>query len=154
MVFQVLLFIIGFGSVLFLTYIVTRYIGEKAKGAMTGKYINVIDTVPLGIDKKLHLIKVGQQFILIASGGKTIEFLANINLEEYEEDKEKTGIGGFDFKRLFDKYLQTYRGKKEKKDGQHFKSNLEKLKEINHEISQYVRNDNNDKTKENGKSNK
>jgi flagellar protein FliO/FliZ len=91
------------------------------------------------------LIRVGQQFILIASSGKNIEFLSEIKLEDYNPPEVQENNTLFDFKNLFEKYLQNFNkskaadiGKDLKKgvlngtaEGEKIKSNLNRLRMIN-----------------------
>lgn len=142
---DVILFLLGFGSILFLTYVTTRYIAGKSNKAMKGRHINIIETISLGMDKRIHLVKAGKQYMLIASTSKNIEFLATVNLEadEAKSGDEPALQNVFDFKSLFEKYMNSYKDKKsslmrQKKndmpinqvEGEKFKNNLERLKTI------------------------
>lgn len=159
-VLKVVLLLIGFCALLFLTYVTTRYVGGKQNKAMKGRHISVLETVPLGMDKRLHLIKAGNTYVLIASTSKTVEFLTAVNLEDSApEQVTDTGrMGGqqaepatssgeeespFGFKSLFDKYISIYKIKKDHTDKIHgeelnadmpgnrdFRANLGKLKKI------------------------
>ena len=141
MVFKAIVFILVFACILFIAYVTTRYIGKKTGKTMSGKYINLVESVSLGIDKQLHLLKVGEEFVLVASAGKSVEFLTTLKLEGYEESGElENNNTTFDFKEFFDKYLNTFKVKTdkrhqgeslEKSEGDFsFKRNLDKLKEI------------------------
>lgn len=144
-----LLFILGFGSVLFLTYVTTKYIANKSVKTMHGKYMNIIDTISLGMDKRLYLVKVDKQFFLIASSGKTIEFFTEISIEEQEELRESAGTDIFNFKKILEKYIYTGRRQKtgeisddtapsdmeSKRYTSPFTMNLKKLKELNTSIN-------------------
>lgn len=161
--FGALFFIIAFGSILFLLVITTKYIGNKAKQAMKGQYINIVETVPLGLDKRIHLIKVGDQYVLIASSGKTIEFLTTVKIDEMDiEDAGKPGTA-FDFKEVLEKYITSVKsfkfGKTHENRGSteinspanekiQFKNNLERLKIINSGITKNDRIDEDDTTNE------
>lgn len=145
-VLTVILYLMGFCTLLFLTYVTTRYIGGKQSRAMKGKNINILETVPLGMDKRIHLIKAGKQYVLIASTSKTIEFLTIVDLEDSASEQEmitKEEGSLFDFKSIFEKYASTYRTKKvtgsiNKKaetpqnigEGSDFRFNLSRLKAI------------------------
>jgi flagellar protein FliO/FliZ len=136
--------IIALGSIIFMSYVATRYIGSKTGKIMRGKYINIIETVSLGIDKQLHLVRVEEQFVLIASSGKNIEFLTTIKIDKFATDEPQGNSNVFDFKNIFDKYLQSLKNKKDNKinekernnteeepvDGDVFKNNLNKLRAI------------------------
>jgi len=151
LILQILFIVIVFGSILFLAYAATKYIAGKSSMAMRGKYINVIETVSLGMDKRLHLVKVDKQFILIASTSKTVELLATVNLEDFDKTEEVKEPQVFDFKAFFDKYIHHYKSKKtdkaeggeELKDngqGDSFKTNLDKMRAITKKLEgQYLK---------------
>lgn len=84
-IFKGFLFLLGFGSILFLAYITTRLLATKAQNVMKGKYINVVETISLGVDKKLHLVKIEETYMLISSSGKSIEFLSIVPIESQDE---------------------------------------------------------------------
>ena len=65
-------FLILFGSILFLAYVSTKFLGAKASGKMRGKYFRIIDSVVLGFDKQIFLVKVGEQLLLTACSNKVI----------------------------------------------------------------------------------
>jgi len=144
-IMQVILMLIGFCSLLFLTYVTTRYIGTRQNKAMKGKQIQVIESISLGADKRIHLIKAGKTFALIATTSKTIEFLTTLEMDEdiLTEDEASQGESLFDFREIFDKYISAYKKQKkpEKPQAEHdaeaempgrsnFKSNLNRLKLI------------------------
>jgi flagellar protein FliO/FliZ len=94
------IFITGiFAALLFLAYVTTRFIGGKAKMTMRSKNMKIIESISLGPDKRIHLMKVGGQYLLLSSSGKSIEFLSEIKpdaLEETEPDTEADDrFGGY-----------------------------------------------------------
>lgn len=142
---KIILYLFGFCALLFLTYVTTKYIGQKQNKSMKSKNISVIETVMLSADKRLHLVKAGKEYVLIASTTKSVEFLAKVDIEEDVQQGAETENKGntFDFKYLFDKYAGQYRNNREKdrnreraespqdmSDGNDFKSNLSRLKRI------------------------
>lgn len=149
--FEVMYFLLVFGSLLFLAVIVTRVIGTKAQKAMKGRHIAIIETVSLGVDKKIHLVKAGEQHILIASSGKTMEFLTTVTLNSEETGEDSADAPAQDFRMLFDKYVQGFKtlknGRNSTKDTMEsyreeegtFKSNLNKLKKITEKAEKIIR---------------
>jgi flagellar protein FliO/FliZ len=134
---KVLGVMLAFGSILFLSVIFTRLLAGKTKRAMKGQYINIIETVSLGLDKQLHLIRIDNQFVLIATAGKSVEFLSNIDIDNFtEEEMSSSGQSAFDFKALFEKYVQVYKDKRTGKSldnstkGETFKGNLSRMRNI------------------------
>jgi len=55
------MFTVVFGSVLFLAYVTTKFIGTRTNKIVKGKYIKIIETVNLGFDSRLHLVKAGEE---------------------------------------------------------------------------------------------
>ncbi len=161
---KVILLLIGFFSLLFLTYVTTRYIGNKQNKAMKGKNISVVETVALGMDKRLHLVKVGKQYMMIATTSKAVEFLSTVTLEEPSPEEQvvtQENVGLFDFKSLFEKYMGSYRVKKvndnkssevetqrDISENHDFKSNLGKLRAIVQKKEFQAREDGDDFTNE------
>ncbi|HHW47826.1 MAG TPA: flagellar biosynthetic protein FliO [Clostridiaceae bacterium] len=138
-----LFYLLGFGSILFLAYVTSKFVAKKANKIFKGKYISIIEIVNLGPDKRLYLVKAGKQFILIATSGKNVSFLTNVEIENFEESEVSQEQNLFNFKGYFEKYLHTYVGikqndkedlseetLKEKKSKNVFRKNLEKLKTI------------------------
>ncbi len=144
-VLKATLYLVGFCSLLFLAYVTTKYIARRQSNAMKSKNINIVETVMLSTDKRLHLVKAGRDYLLIASTSKSVEFLSKVDLEEAIEQEAipVNKENPFEFKTLFEKYTDMYRSNKaknktnkensipqdtdEKKD---FKSNLGRLKNI------------------------
>jgi len=125
-----LLFLLAFGSILFLAYVTTRLVAGKAARVMKGRYIEIVETVSLGMDKKIHLVKVDKQFVLIATSGKNIEFLTNVTLEDYEDlEKLEKKNNNFDFKAFLEKYMQFNRNNRtvEKNESEVEKSNKQNI---------------------------
>lgn len=131
-VFQVLLFVMVFGSILFVAYIATKFIGGKTSRSMKGKYIKTVETINIGIDKTIHLIKVGDQFVLISSTGKNIQFLTNAKIEGYTEFEEADNVSNkiHEFKNFFDKYSNMY---KRRKDNASNRSSIESDEGLNNQ---------------------
>lgn len=132
--------LIMFFALLFLAYIATKFVAGRAGKVMRGKYISVIETVGIGLDKQLHLIKAGNEYILIASAGKSIEFLTVLNMEDIPGEDITKESKEFDFKGIFEKYakvLKSYPQNKKKSEegnsgsGKKFSDNLRKLNELN-----------------------
>ncbi|NLY42472.1 MAG: flagellar biosynthetic protein FliO [Clostridiaceae bacterium] len=99
--------LIIFSCIIFLAYVFTRFIGKKTSLAMKGKHMQVVETMSLGIDKNLYLIKVGGKYILLATAGKTVQFLADVDLqfEEgiLEKKEESPSLVG-----VFENYLRKF----------------------------------------------
>jgi len=141
MLISFFVFIIVFGSIIFLAYITTKFIGSKSGRAMKGKYINIIETVSLGIEGRLHLVKVGEEFVLISVSGKNIQLLSKVQIDSYPEEEGLESSNTFAFKEIFERYIHNFKGRqgfvknpKSEEDRannkNNFQQNIEKLRTI------------------------
>lgn len=145
-------FVLVFGSILFLAYVTTKYVGKKTNSVMKGKYVKVIETVSLGFDNRLYLVKVADEFILISSSGKNVQMLKTIEMIEQKEDINITKPNTVNFKDFFQNCLDNFKikGNSEKIEdvdenmlkgnfenfkGEKIKKNLERLKEFDFNLS-------------------
>jgi len=144
-ILKIILFLIGFSALLFLTYVTTRYIGRRQVRSMMGRNISIIETVMLGPDKRLHLVRAGKSYVLIATTAKSVEYLTTVELDEDAEATAAEEDNGtrFDFRSVFEKYSGIYRAKAmkntneekpvssgEEREEPTFRKNLEKLRII------------------------
>lgn len=115
----------------FLAFIMTKFVGNKTKSAMKSKYMRVVDTMALGFDKTLYLVKVGEQYILMNSSAKGFEFICNLNnsflnIDSENLDNEQQVSKGFS--KYFD-FFKPSESKVEKEDNE-IENNIEKLKKM------------------------
>lgn len=78
---SLLTILIAVGSVMFLAYVMTKFVGKKSSGMMKSKYMKIIDTLSFGFDKTIYLVQVGEQFVLMYASVKGMEFICNIESE-------------------------------------------------------------------------
>lgn len=63
-------------------YFVTRFIARNGFTASSNKNLKVVESISLGIDKTLLLVKVGEQYLLLGSTQKNISLLTAIDREK------------------------------------------------------------------------
>lgn len=120
--------LIAFASVLFLTYVTTRFIGQKTAMTMRNKHMKVIETLSLGVDKTIYLIHVGDKSILVSVSGKNIRYMTDVQIDHTEESIENTGKR-MDFSNIFMKYINRQNGQDDGEPKQGYVSgNVEKIK--------------------------
>ncbi|HWQ30645.1 MAG TPA: flagellar biosynthetic protein FliO [Negativicutes bacterium] len=127
-IYGILYFIFMTAVILGAAYYVTRFIAKRGFGASGNKNIKVVESISLGIDKSLLLVKVGEQYMLLGSTQKSISLLAEI-------DKDKLAIenAGEVYSGLDDEGVEAYMNGmnvKEKAGLSSVKQNLDKLKSI------------------------
>lgn len=141
MIYELLGFILIFGSILFLAYAVTRYISQKTSASMKSRHMQIIDQISLGLDKRLFLVRVGSEYFLFLSGKKEFSQVAKIELDMEEEEKIMNNEPSFNFRQVFSKYVSSYNNKKQTKNkGQEteqkndkseiLRNNIKKLEEL------------------------
>lgn len=93
--------LIIFIFVLLITWASTKWIANAQKGLKNGSNIEIIETQSLAANKYLQIIKVGDQYLLIAVCKDTVTMLAEIPAEQIQISEEsKTGTA--DFKKILD----------------------------------------------------
>ncbi len=156
-----------FGVVLFLGYVTTKLVGGKAGKMMRGKNMNVVESISLGMDKQIHLVKVGEKFIVLSTSGKNIQMLTELSPEQMGEvvAENTTENQAQQFKEIFDKYVggvgKRFSGakkeyKKDKdvdyfsKDNKRISKNLQNIKAINKKLKKSFRDAEDEIVYENG----
>jgi flagellar biogenesis protein FliO len=167
---KVILILCGF---LYITYLTTKFVAIKQSKAYTGKHISVEETVFLGKDRCLHLVRAGKQYLLISSTAKSVELLTTVDIDssspqEKEQVPPKTAQL-FDFKSILEKYTGMLKNKKAKisvkieeevnridiselkqhtPEGQLFRNNLEKIKKMTQKTQKQLPKNGDDTTNE------
>lgn len=70
--------------VLFITYWTTRFAGSFRKQQMSGKNIQVMETVGISNTKYLQIIKIGNRYFVIGVCKDTITYLCELNEEDVD----------------------------------------------------------------------
>lgn len=103
-VVSLLTILIALGSVCFLAFITTKFIGKKSGGMLKSRHMKVIDSLSMGFDKTLYLVQVGEQYVLMNSSVKGFDFICNIdpsmlntNVMNLENEKKNNFGKYFDF---------------------------------------------------------
>lgn len=92
--------------------------------------MKVIDTLSMGFDRTIYLVKVGEQYILMYSSLKGFEFICNVDPDKINENIENA-VGSD--KKSFSKYFDFFRTANREKDNYSadsdiVKNNIERLK--------------------------
>ncbi|MGE5329255.1 MAG: flagellar biosynthetic protein FliO [Deltaproteobacteria bacterium] len=136
-------FLILFGAILFLAYVSTKFLGTKVSGKMRGKHFRIVDSVILGFDKQIFLVKVGEQLFLTACSNKVINSITLLDKDAIKLTEEEIKVleQQPENQDSFKNYLDMFRkiSKKDSVDNiditsdnesNKFKQNLNKLKGI------------------------
>ena len=106
-IFAILGMLIIFAAVLFVAWLTTKLLGKKLAGTSKNKNMKIVETLQIGMDRCLYLIRVGNKYFLFHASRKSLEMVSEIVLdseaiENQEENGKTTNV--FDFKRIFESY--------------------------------------------------
>ncbi len=126
--FKFLYTIFVFSVILAIAYYVTKIIAKKGAPRSKSKNMKVVETLPIGIDKSVVLIKVGKQFVLLGNTTKNLTYFSAF-------DEDKLGISDAhneleDFNTSFESYMEEYTEEETNPYFNPIKKNLDKLKSI------------------------
>lgn len=82
---QLLGALVIFAFVLVITYLVTRWLGNYQKTNMHNKNLQIIETLGVGNNKYISLVKTGKVYLVIAVGKDDVTMLAELTEEQLEE---------------------------------------------------------------------
>lgn len=80
-----------FVGILFLAYYASRLIGTGALKRASGTHIKLIDMMPLGQEKAVAAIRVGDRYFLIGIANSGITNLAELDSDALPEAEELSG---------------------------------------------------------------
>lgn len=82
---QLLGALVIFAFVLVITYFTTRWIGNYQKTNMHNKNLQFVESVRVGNNKFISLVKAGKVYLVIAVGKDEVTMLAQLTEEQLEE---------------------------------------------------------------------
>ncbi|MBQ9549803.1 MAG: flagellar biosynthetic protein FliO [Lachnospiraceae bacterium] len=94
-----------FAFVLFATYLTARIVGSFEKQKMTGRNIQVVESLRLSGGKCLDLIRAGDKYLLISESKEQVGLICELpeDVILQPEAGEQPGIQTPDFKKLLEK---------------------------------------------------
>ncbi len=128
---SLLTILIAVGSVMFLAYVMTKFIGKRSSGMIKSKYMRIIDTLSFGFDKSIYLIQVGEQYVLMHMSVKGMEFICNIepSLIKPSIENNPPDINKNNFSKYFD-FFKTENKASDKPQNNEVNENIKKLREM------------------------
>jgi len=80
--------LIGVSIVIALAYFFTVWLAKKYAGLGSGKQMRVIESLALGTDRSLILVRVGEKVLLLGASGKNLEVLSEFEAREFPDAPE------------------------------------------------------------------
>jgi len=127
--YGILYFVFMSAIILGAAYFATRFIAGKGFSASNNKNMKVVESISLGIDKTLLLVKVGEQYLLLGSTQKNISLLTTIEQEKLNLTSAAEVYNNLDGE-SFEAYIGKMGSSEEQVGMNSVKRNLNKLKSI------------------------
>ena len=136
--FKTIYYLIMFGLILALAYYVTKFLARKGIAQNKTKTMKLMESMPLGVDKSLHLVQVGTQYFLIGSASKGMVLISELDQDKLFEEQLNSAINLNDF---------DYESFDESIKGNNFSKYLNSVKSSLHRLKSMVRGNKGDETK-------
>lgn len=136
--FRTVYYLFMFALILAATYFVTKFLARKGMGQSKAKYMKLMESMPLGVDKSLHLVKVGTQYFLLGSASKSMFKISELEQDKLFEEQLNNAVNINDFE--YDSYDDSVEGKD-------FSTYLNSVKNNLHKLKSMVRGNNRDEIK-------
>ena len=117
---QFITILLLFLFVLVITYVVTRWVSGVQKIQMTGKNMELVETMRISNSKYLQIVRVGDKYLVIAVCKDTVTMLAELSADSLNFTDKNEG-SSLSFKDILDK-LKNSQSTQEKTNKE--KSNL------------------------------
>ncbi|MDF2839895.1 MAG: hypothetical protein K0Q99_666 [Clostridia bacterium] len=126
--FKTFYYLLMFGLILAATYYVTKFLARKGMGQSKAKHMKLMESMPLGVDKSIHLVKVGTQYFMLGSASKNMFMISELDQDKLfaEQVTGTVDINEFDF----DSYDNSIEVKDFSTHLNTMKNNLQKLKSM------------------------
>ena len=82
---QLIKVLLIFVFVLALTYYVTRWIGGYQKVHSCGKNLKLVETMNLGSNKMISIVRAGNKYLVVAVGKEEMNLLAELSADEVQD---------------------------------------------------------------------
>lgn len=102
---QLITILLLFLFVLVITYVVTRWVSGVQKIQMTGKNMELVETMRISNSKYLQIVRAGEKYLVIAVCKDTVTMLTELSAEEVSLGG-KNEVNSLSFREIMDKMKQ------------------------------------------------
>ena len=99
---QFITILLLFLFVLVITYVVTRWVSGVQKIQMTGKNMELVETMRISNSKYLQIVRAGEKYLVIAVCKDTVTMLTELSVDEVSLGS-KNEVNGLSFREIMDK---------------------------------------------------
>lgn len=86
---QLMATLLIFAFVLFITYLVTKWMGGYQKGRSSNNNLKIVESIQAGSNKSIHILQTGKKYLVIAVGKEEINVLTELSEEELDFSQQK-----------------------------------------------------------------
>lgn len=126
--FKTIYYLIMFVLILAAAFYATKFLAKRGMVQNKTKMMKLMESMPMGVDKSLHLVKVGSQYFLIGSASKSMFMISEINQESLSEEQLGSAVHVSDFD--YESFEDSIEGKDFSTYLNSVKTNLHKLKSM------------------------
>lgn len=84
--------IIYLALVVGLFYLLARFLKSRWAGFASSKYLEVMDRLPLGVNKDVYIVRLGSQFLVIGVTGDSITLLQEVTAPDLVEALQREAL--------------------------------------------------------------
>lgn len=128
-IYGTLYFLFMSAVILGAAYYVTKYLARKGLSSANNKNLKIVETIPLGIEKSLLLVKVGEQYLLLGNTQKGLTMLTAVDKEKLTLSNASEVYNNMDGESI-ESYMDKLKTGNESEGMNSIKRNLDKLKSI------------------------
>lgn len=100
---QLIKVLLIFVFVLAMTYYVTRWIGGYQKTHSCGKNLKLVETMNLGSNKMISIVRAGSKYLVVAVGKEEMSLLAELSADEVQDLTDNATVTQESFQEIFNK---------------------------------------------------
>lgn len=100
---QLIKVLLIFVFVLAMTYYVTRWIGGYQKAHSCGKKLKLVETMNLGSNKMISIVRAGSKYLVVAVGKEEMSLLAELSADEVQDLTDNETVTQESFQEIFNK---------------------------------------------------
>ena len=129
-IFEILFLLLVFICILFLAYVVTRFVARRSVGRIKSRHIEIIDTLAVGADAQLMVIKAGGEYFLASKSQKLLTIFSKLELTPEDVREAAVQTGGFagGFRSILESKLGFAQPRQQPRPGADFRGNIGRIK--------------------------
>jgi len=134
-IFEILFLLLVFVCILFLAYVVTRFFASRSVGRMKSRHIEIVDTLAIGADAQIMVIKAGDEYFLASKSQKQLSIFSKLELTPDDVREAAAQTGGFagGFRSILEGKLGLAQPRRQTRPDADFRGNIGRIKGFSEE---------------------